>query len=70
MHSICQVYMCLAITVVVNDATVREFIVKLIGTQEMFLKQPSLGSGLMAGLMLFNQVQLMVRLMLFNQVKI
>ncbi len=42
--------MCLAITAVVNDATVREFTVKLIGTQEMFLKQPSLGSRLMAGL--------------------
>ena len=62
--------MCLAITAIVNDATVRELTVKLVGTQEMFLKHPSLGSRLMAGLMLFNQVQLMVGLMLFNQVQI
>jgi hypothetical protein len=57
-HSICQVSMCLAIAAIVNDAAVREFLVDLIGTQELFLRQPSLGSRLMAGLMLFKQVQI------------
>ncbi len=50
--------MCLAIAAVVNDAAFAQSLVKLIGTQGMFLKQPSLRSRLMAGLMQSKQVQI------------
>ena len=50
-HSTCQVLTCLAIAAIANDATFRESIVELIGLQETFLKQPSLRSRPMLGLM-------------------